>query len=92
MCRSSRWIAALFWLAAMLLATSNAQSPQKGRPDAKGEVNTPPARGERIAADKLKVGDQAPDFTLPDQTGKMNFTLSSYQGKKPVVLVFGSYT
>lgn len=92
MCRSCRWIAALFLLAGVL-AASDAQPPkQKGRPDAKGEVNTPPARGERVAADKLKVGDQAPDFTLPDQTGKMDFTLSSYKGKKPVVLVFGSYT
>src|SRR5262249_43575905 len=34
-----------------------------------GEVNAPPARGER-PTDKLKVGDPAPDFTLPDLTGK----------------------
>ena len=35
----------------------------------------------------LKVGDKAPDFTLPDQNGN-KVTLSSFTGKKNVVLVF----
>ena len=35
----------------------------------------------------LKVGDHAPDFTLPDQDGHP-VTLSSFQGKKNVVLAF----
>jgi peroxiredoxin len=35
----------------------------------------------------LKVGDKAPDFTLPDQNNN-KVTLSSFQGKKNVVLVF----
>jgi peroxiredoxin len=35
----------------------------------------------------LKVGDAAPDFTLPDQNGN-KVTLSSFRGKKNVVLVF----
>ena len=35
----------------------------------------------------LKVGDRAPDFTLPDQNDSP-VTLSSFQGKKHVVLVF----
>ncbi len=56
-----------------------------------GEVNTPPARGERHP-DKLKVGDAAPDFTLPDPTGKNMLKLSDFQGKKPVVMIFGSHT
>lgn len=35
----------------------------------------------------LKVGDEAPDFTLPDdQGGKV--TLSSFRGKKNVALAF----
>ena len=40
----------------------------------------------------LAPGDPAPDFTLPlhDRTGSV--TLSSFRGKQPVVLVFGSYT
>ncbi len=36
---------------------------------------------------RIKVGDEAPDFTLEDQDGKP-VTLSSYHGKKSVVLVF----
>jgi len=35
----------------------------------------------------LKVGDAAPEFTLKDQTGSP-VTLSSFRGKKNVVLVF----
>jgi len=35
----------------------------------------------------LKVGDKAPDFSLPDQTGKQ-VKLSDYAGKKNVVLAF----
>jgi hypothetical protein len=66
-----------------------AQQPrQSGRP---GEVITPPARGERHP-DKLKVGDPAPDFTLPEIGGKREVTLSKFKGVRPVVLIFGSYT
>jgi len=35
----------------------------------------------------LKVGDLAPEFTLPATTGEQ-VTLSQFRGKKPVVLAF----
>ncbi len=35
----------------------------------------------------VKVGDKAPDFTLADQSGN-KVTLSSFAGKKNVVLIF----
>lgn len=35
----------------------------------------------------LKVGDEAPDFTLPSTTGK-DIRLSEFRGKKAVVLAF----
>jgi peroxiredoxin Q/BCP len=35
----------------------------------------------------LKIGDAAPDFTLPDQDGKP-VRLSSFRGKQKVVLAF----
>lgn len=35
----------------------------------------------------LKVGEMAPDFTLPATTGG-TISLSSYRGKSPVVLAF----
>ena len=43
-------------------------------------------------AGKVNVGDAAPDFTLNSQDGKSQVCLSSFQGSKPVVLIFGSYT
>lgn len=39
-----------------------------------------------------KAGDLAPDFTLSDTSGTEAVTLSDFRGKKPVALVFGSFT
>lgn len=39
-----------------------------------------------------KIGDLAPDFELSDYTGTTTVRLSDYRGKKPVVLLFGSFT
>ena len=39
-----------------------------------------------------RAGDPAPDFTLYDIAGEESVTLSKFQGKKPVALVFGSFT
>lgn len=39
-----------------------------------------------------RVGDLAPDFTLTAPSGDRTVTLSSFRGKRPVALVFGSYT
>jgi hypothetical protein len=40
----------------------------------------------------LRVGDAAPDFDLQtlDKSGRVQ--LSSFRGRQPVVLIFGSYT
>jgi thiol-disulfide isomerase/thioredoxin len=40
----------------------------------------------------LREGDAVPDFTLHSPDGKQTVTLSALRGKKPVVLIFGSYT
>jgi hypothetical protein len=41
---------------------------------------------------KISRGDHAPDFDLPtlDHSGRVR--LSSFQGREPVILIFGSYT
>src|ERR1700694_2873934 len=43
-------------------------------------------------AGDLPVGQEAPDFSLKSVNGDASVQLSSFRGKKPVVLVFGSST
>jgi peroxiredoxin Q/BCP len=50
-------------------------------------MGSTPDEQTRSASNKIKVGDQAPDFTLPDQKGQP-VSLSSFAGKKDVVLYF----
>ena len=46
----------------------------------------------RARAGTIHVGDAAPDFQLATLDHKSEVQLSSFRGKQPVVLVFGSYT
>lgn len=57
------------------------------------------AEKERIAqykkqrrAGDLQVGDEAPDFKLEAASRNEVIQLSSFRGKRDVVLIFGSYT
>lgn len=54
---------------------------EDGKVDADDGVPVPPA-----------VGMKAPDFTLKRVDSKPSVTLSSFVGKQPVALIFGSYT
>jgi hypothetical protein len=38
------------------------------------------------------LGKEAPDFNLEAHDGVRRYTLSQFRGKKPVVLIFGSFT
>ena len=59
-------------------------------------LSAPAAAGQRgrdrPREGSLKVGDEAPDFELRRLDGKGKVKLSSFKDKKPVALVFGSYT
>jgi hypothetical protein len=39
-----------------------------------------------------RVGDVAPDFTLPTEDGKAEINLTKYRANRPLVLVFGNFT
>ena len=39
-----------------------------------------------------KVGDRAPDFELWDVDGQNPVRLSDFKGRRPVALIFGSFT
>lgn len=39
-----------------------------------------------------KMGEEAPDFSLPTLDGKQRVKLSQHKGDRPVVLIFGSFT
>ena len=71
--RMRRVVLVLLAAAAVLLAL---QSPAQQQPQQ-------PA----IAHTQLKVGDMAPDFTLPDQNRKP-VKLSDFRGRKNAVLAF----
>jgi cytochrome oxidase Cu insertion factor (SCO1/SenC/PrrC family) len=60
-------------LALLLALPAGAQQQQQQQP--------------AVAHTNLKVGDKAPDFKLKDNNGK-TVKLSSYRGKKNVVLAF----
>lgn len=47
---------------------------------------------KELDAKAPRAGELAPDFRLYDIEGKNPVTLSDFRGKKPVALVFGSYT
>jgi cytochrome oxidase Cu insertion factor (SCO1/SenC/PrrC family) len=64
----------------ILSQCSSANTSGTAKPEAKATGSVPePA--------PLKVGDRAPNFTLPDQNGKP-YSLSQFQGKENVVLAF----
>lgn len=46
----------------------------------------------QIRQGDLKVGDLAPDFNLKVRGADKYLKLSDFRGKKPVALMFGSFT
>lgn len=67
-----------------------ALAQQQPRPGAQQKAGKRP--GDLRAQTNLRVGDTAPDFKLKTKDGDREVQLASFRGKKPVVLVFGSYT
>ena len=51
-----------------------------------------PSGGRPSSGGGAEAGKAAPDFTLKSVDGKQTVKLSSFADKKPVALIFGSYT
>ncbi len=81
-----------FAVAALLFSLTAAALAQPRRGDRQRPNENGRARQAMRAPDQLKVGSPAPDFKLKTADGKREVQLSSFKGKRPVVLVFGSYT
>ncbi len=47
---------------------------------------------KKYGADAPRVGDLAPDFEFTDASGNRQIRLSDFRGRKPVALIFGSFT
>ena len=65
------------WMLMLALASQQLWSQTEKTQTEKKDVPEP----------SIKVGDEAPDFTLTDQNGN-KVTLSSFRGKKNVALAF----
>jgi len=80
---------------ALALLAAGCASTQKGPlPDIPTDAMMPPGVDRahtHFTVPTVKVGDIAPDFTLPAANGSGHVSLSTYRGH-PLVLVFGSCT
>lgn len=76
--------AALFAISLLLPA----QEPAKPMPAKAKAILREMGHGEGT----LRPGDLAPDFRLRKTKSQKQLRLSAFRGKKPVALVFGSYT
>ena len=86
--RAMRWM-----ITAALIATGACSSADKRastRLDKDREALIKKHRSRPDTAPKL--ASSAPNFTLKTLSGEEEVDLASFRGKKPVVLVFGSYT
>ena len=81
-------------VAMLVVLVSSEQVQAQRRQSKKSDARSSELSRRNRFKDKLKVGDKAPNFTLKKLNSKKKetVTLSGFQGKKPVVLVFGSYT
>lgn len=82
----------LFGLLAVAAATAQetATTQPKSPPATQRAAASKPATQPTRAAPQ--AGESAPSFKLKSLDGKSEFELTSVRGKRPVLLLFGSYT
>ena len=72
-------------MAAKFIADMDAQPPEDRVPNWE-------ATKALMLREAPKVGEEAPDFALATRDGSESIRLSQFEGDRPVVLVFGSWT
>jgi AhpC/TSA family protein len=82
--RFNETMKSFFGILILTILASAAYAQSTASPLAPPKVPPPSATG---TSTKLKVGEKAPDFALPNGDGKL-VTLSEYTQRTPVVLVF----
>ena len=80
-----------FSIGALIALVAQPAAAQDQRPKGKAPGGQQRRPGDLRTPDRLKVGMAAPDFKLKRNDGG-EVQLSSFKGKRPVLLVFGSYT
>ncbi len=81
-------------VAALIFAVLNTPTLQAQERGKQGQTRQGrPNWQRRMRDDKApKLGEVAPAFSLKSLDGKSEISLASFKAKKPVVLIFGSYT
>lgn len=82
--RNFKMAAVFLALALAVPFLSQCSSSETAAPAGKAEAKATASAPEPAA---LKVGDMAPNFTLPDENGKP-YSLNQFRGKENVVLAF----
>lgn len=75
------------WLALLAATTCAQQPPAQSAPTTQPQQPTAKPAAPPTIKTHLKVGDTAPDFTLPNTKGEL-VKLGDFRGKKNVVLAF----
>jgi peroxiredoxin (alkyl hydroperoxide reductase subunit C) len=84
--RDAGWMSIILCLM-FIFITGPDQTAWSASETFRGKIYDPGILKPRDSKLKVKVGDLAPDFTLPSLSGR-KITLSQYRGKKNVVLSF----
>ena len=82
-----RRLAVLAALAGLAAACAAAGPEPTGAPTSRAAAPAASAPTRGVAAPSLKVGAPAPDFALPDVSGRP-VSLTYYRGQRHIVLVF----
>jgi hypothetical protein len=82
------------WIALFAGAVATAQEPGAKQPATLPATQPVAALQPTTKPDQAapEVGETAPTFKLKSLDGKSEFELTSLRGKRPVLLLFGSYT